>query len=178
MSIFIKNSEVEKIWTELKTKTKTKNGLKQTLLDTFPANSSSLNLATPGSTPRQKRSYGEDRFHKRWQKSEDDEARQEFESLKRLVQNRLRRQRWKHVEDHISDEGSPASSKTFWSFIKARRTEEMGVSPLKDAGKLLTNPKEQAQLLNNQFRSVFSPKDTITAEEFEVHCPPPPGLAV
>ena len=51
----------------------------------------------------------------------------------------------------------------------------MGVSPLKDAGKLVTNPKEQAQLLNNQLRSVFSPKDTITAEEFELHCPPLPG---
>ena len=39
----------------------------------------------------------------------------------------------------------------------------MGVSPLKDARKLITDPKEQAQLLNNQFCSVYSLRDTVTA---------------
>lgn len=39
-------------------------------------------------------------------------------------------------------------------------------------GKLITDPREQAQILNNQFCSVFSPKHTITAEEFELCCPP------
>ena len=67
-----------------------------------------------------------------------------------------------------------SSKKKFCSFIKARRTEGMGVSPLKDTGKLITNPKEQAQLLNNQFCSVFSPRYTVTAEEFQLRCPPPP----
>ena len=52
----------------------------------------------------------------------------------------------------------------------------MGVSPLKDTGKLITNPKEQAQLFNNQFLSVFSPRDTVTAEEFQIRCPPKPDL--
>ena len=52
----------------------------------------------------------------------------------------------------------------------------MGVSPLKDTGKLITNPKEQGQLLNNQFYSVFSPRDTVTAEEFQLRCPPKPDL--
>ena len=47
----------------------------------------------------------------------------------------------------------------------------MGVSPQKDAGKLVAGPKEQAQLLKNQFRYVFSPKDTITTEETELRCP-------
>ena len=46
---------------------------------------------------------------------------------------------------------------------------------LKDAGKLITDPREKVQLLNNQFRSVFSPKKhTTTAEEFELRCPPQP----
>ena len=46
----------------------------------------------------------------------------------------------------------------------------MGVSPLKE------EPKEQAWILKTQFHSVFSPKDTITAEEFELRCPPGPNL--
>lgn len=71
---------------------------------------------------------------------------------------------------------SQASKKKFWSFIKAKKAEGMGVSPLKDAGKLITDPREQAQILNNQFHSVFIPRHTITTEEFELHCLPQSGL--
>ena len=60
-----------------------------------------------------------------------------------------------------------------WSLFMVGR---MGVSPLKNTGKLITDPKEQAQLLNNQFCSVFSPRDTVTAEEFKLYCPPKPDL--
>ena len=52
---------------------------------------------------------------------------------------------------------SPNLQEEVLEFIKARRTEGMGVSPLKDAGKLVADPKEQARL-QNQFRSMFSPK--------------------
>jgi len=58
----------------------------------------------------------------------------------------------------------------FWSCIKAKITEGIGVSSLKDTGKLIANPKEQAQFPNNQFCSVFRPRDTVTAEEFQLHC--------
>ena len=111
-----------------------------------------------------------------YKKCGDEDLKQEFKLLKRQVQKSLRRLYWRHVENLISDDvTNPTSSKKkFWSFIKARRTEGMGVSPLKDTGKLIANPKEQAQLLNNQFCSVFSPRDTVTAEEFQLRCPPPP----
>ena len=66
--------------------------------------------------------------------------------------------------------------KTFWIFVKAKKAEGMGVSPLKDSGKLITAPREQAQILNNQFSSVFSSRHTITAEEFELCCSPQSGL--
>jgi len=52
----------------------------------------------------------------------------------------------------------------------------MGVSPLKDTGKLITNLKEQVQLPTNQCCSVFSSRDTVTAEEFQLRCPPKPDL--
>ena len=52
----------------------------------------------------------------------------------------------------------------------------MGVSPLKQAGKLVFDPREQAQLLNIQFHSVFSPKENISAKEFDHRCPPAPNF--
>ena len=50
---------------------------------------------------------------------------------------------WRYAEGLISDDGeNQITSKKFWSFIKARRTEAVGVSPLKEAGKLISEPKE------------------------------------
>ena len=119
-----------------------------------------------------------DRVHKHMKKSGDETFKQEFKTLKRLVQKLLCRAYWRYAEGLISDDGESQTTpkKKFRSFIKARRTEAVGVSPLKEAGKLISEPKEQARILNTQLHSVFSPKDTITAEEFELRCPPGPNL--
>ena len=60
--------------------------------------------------------------------------------------------------------------------MKAKKTEGQNISPLKDAGKLYTEPKDQARILNKQFHSVFSPKITLTTEQFEERCPKPENL--
>ena len=50
------------------------------------------------------------------------------------------------------------------------------MSPLKNGRKLIINSKEQAHFLNNQLCSVFSPSDTVTAEEFTLCCLPQQNL--
>ena len=57
-------------------------------------------------------------------------------------------------------------SKRFWTYIKHRKTDKNGVSPLKWHGKIETDPVNQANILNDQFKSVFSDSITITEEEF------------
>ena len=169
MSTFDDNSEVEEIWTELR------SGLSQALKKHVPHKQAKSKPSHPWIDYETKKLIRKrDRIHKQLKKSGDESLKQKFRELKRLVQKHLRRSYWRHVEGLISDDntGPSTSNKKFWSFIKARRTEGTGVSPLKDVGKLITDPREQAQILNNQFCSVFSPKHTITAEEFELHCPP------
>ena len=48
------------------------------------------------------------------------------------------------------------SNKNFWSYIKSQRKENTGVSDLVDNNKLVSTPKEKADVLNNQFSKVFS----------------------
>ena len=53
---------------------------------------------------------------------------------------------------------SPAlseDSKIFWSFIKAQRTDSVGVSPLKSEGRLVSDSIGKAEILNKQYKSVF-----------------------
>ena len=51
------------------------------------------------------------------------------------------------------------SMKRFWSFIKHKRSGNVGVSSLKKDRKLYSHPLCKAELLNKQFQSVFTRSD-------------------
>ncbi len=63
-----------------------------------------------------------------------------FQDLKRQVQKELRRAYWSYVESIITpmDPDSPEQTytgmKQFWSFISSMRTDNKGVSTLKENG--------------------------------------------
>ena len=46
--------------------------------------------------------------------------------------------------------------KRFWSFIKHRRIDESGVAPLKKGDNKYSHPKSKADILNDQFHTVFT----------------------
>ena len=55
----------------------------------------------------------------------------------------------------------------FWTYIKHKKTDHQGISSLKQDGKLITDPIPKANVMNDQFKSVFSNIDKITENEFE-----------
>jgi hypothetical protein len=57
---------------------------------------------------------------------------------------------------------NPGKQKRFWSYIKLLRKDTSGVSPLKENGKMLADPKDKADILNRQHESVFTKEDTST----------------
>ena len=56
------------------------------------------------------------------------------------------------------------NSKPFWKYIKAQKNDNVGVSPLKSQGKLHSEGKDKAEILINQFSSVFT-KQTPTDQQ-------------
>ena len=51
--------------------------------------------------------------------------------------------------------------KSFWQFIKSKKTETSGVSPLRGKdGLLYSEPNTQANILNEQFKKAFTTEDT------------------
>lgn len=48
------------------------------------------------------------------------------------------------------------NTKPFWNYAKSKREDNIGIAPLKSKGKLVSNPKERAELLVDQYQSVFT----------------------
>ena len=61
------------------------------------------------------------------------------------------------VFNHVYHTGYP--EKKLYSFIKAKRCDSSGVSPLKSDGVTHSDPKIKATLLNNQFSGAFTAED-------------------
>ena len=74
---------------------------------------------------------------------------------------------WNYINqliEPINDENTSAggNQKRFWNYIKTLRRDTTGIQPLKSrhTGKLVASPEEKANILNEQYKSVFTEEDT------------------
>ena len=65
------------------------------------------------------------------------------------------------MEDIISPD-IKRNPKRFFTFIKNRKCDNNGISPLRDQGQIHIDDTSKANILNRQFSSVFSKQDTFT----------------
>ena len=49
--------------------------------------------------------------------------------------------------------------KEFWAFVKSKKKDQFGITALEHQGKVYNDSLSKANLLNNQFTSVFTRKD-------------------
>ena len=80
---------------------------------------------------------------------------------------------WVYVESIVTPQEREAeytSMKRFWTFIKHKRSGNVGVSSLKKDRKLYSHPLDKAELLNKQFQSVFTRSDEVSRDEFNHSC--------
>ena len=62
--------------------------------------------------------------------------------------------------------------KSFWRYIKSMRQDSPGIFPLKSSAHLLTDPYQKAQLLSDQFSSVFTGDNSPVVDDYMVHSTP------
>ena len=113
------------------------------------------------------------RLYKLKKKTGDPSHKQKYLEIKHLVQRRTRQAYWVYVESIVKPherETEYTSMKRFWTFIKHKRSGNVGVSSLKKDRKLYSHPLDKAELLNKQFQSVFTRSDEVSREEFNHSC--------
>ena len=64
------------------------------------------------------------------------------------------------MKNKLSESLEQKNSKPIWRYIKSKRKKGDGVSLLKENGQLHSDSRRKADILNNQFCSVFTTEDT------------------
>ena len=70
------------------------------------------------------------------------------------------------------------STKKFWSFIKSMKMDSTGISTLRNETGLEADNKRKAEILNKQFKSVFTTEDTSVPHEPGNTIPPMPDIII
>ena len=100
------------------------------------------------------------RAYQRQRRTRNQHDQDRYRDLKHNTQKKIRQDYRKHLEDIVTpSEGNNtrAANKKFWSFVKHTRQDSVGIPNLIDAqGDEHTTPQGKAQVLNQQFASVFS----------------------
>ena len=82
-----------------------------------------------------------------------------YKLCKRQTQRAIRSARRSFLKNIFSESLEQKNSKPLWRYIKSKRQDGNVVSPLKENGQLHSDSRRKAEILNNQFCSVFTLED-------------------
>ena len=72
----------------------------------------------------------------------------------------LRQTEWQHINEVIDQGLQENNTKPFWNYVKSKKEDNIGIAPLKDKGNLVRDCKGRAEILVDQFLSVFTKEDS------------------
>ena len=99
--------------------------------------------------------------------------KEEIRKLKREIRRKTRRSHWDFINQlFVKKDGEEGGQhlKRFWSYAKKQRKTNFGVPPLKVNGKLISDAKGKAEILNKQFDQAFSEGKVYDSESIKEKC--------
>ena len=93
--------------------------------------------------------------HKKAKRTGRNRDWERFRELRRQASKAAAKSYTDYLNNHIG-ESLKTNPKQFWSFIKANKRECIGIPTLQTNGQIITNDRDKANTLNNQFSSVFT----------------------
>ena len=97
------------------------------------------------------------RAHAKARRTKKKRNRDRYKRIQQEGQRETRKAHTQYMEDVVSD---GENSNKFWSYIKSKGQEFSGAAPLKNkAGFIQSDNLSKANILNDQFRSVFTKED-------------------
>ena len=102
------------------------------------------------------------RLKRRWlrraRRSNEQKDWEKYKALKKKTQKACRDGRDNYVNDILTNDSK--NSKRYWNFIKSKKKDNTGMAPLKKDGLTFCDRQNQANIMGNQFSSVYTSEDT------------------
>ena len=102
------------------------------------------------------------RRFKKAKKSGMDEDRARYLDIEQMVKRELRDAERDCVNGILQNGLESGNNKQFWKYMKSQKQETFGISALKRNGNVITDSLSKAEILNTQFKSVFTPQSGNT----------------
>ena len=99
---------------------------------------------------------------KKAKKSGMDEDRARYLDIEQMVKRELRDAERVYVNGILQNGLESGNNKPFWKYVKSQKQETFGISALKSRGNVITDSLTMAEILNSQFKSVFTPQSGNT----------------
>lgn len=112
-----------------------------------------------------------DKFYKAHRKTGNPQLREKYLSLRQQIKRSIKDSHEAYLEGllGLDRHGNPGTgqvdSKKLFQFLKNSRTDQQGIPPLKKDDHLHTDTKDKANILNDQFQSVFTPLSPLSLKE-------------
>ena len=81
-----------------------------------------------------------------------------YKEFQKHVQSKLTEGRWDYINRFLQIGLETGNKKTFWKYLRVQKQEDFGISALKSNGTLFTDRKPISEILNTQFKSIFTKK--------------------
>ena len=102
------------------------------------------------------------RYYNRAKRTLNEHDWKSFKNLRKTFKAKLADAHNKYVLDLLdwpTGDNPPTTSKKFWSYIKSIRNESTGIGTLNSGGIEISDNHQKAELLSDQFKSVFTNED-------------------
>ena len=113
-----------------------------------------------------------DKRFKKAKKSGMDEDRAKYLDIEQMVKRELRDVERVYVNGILQNGLESGNNKPFWKYVKSQKQETFGISALKSNGNVITDSLSKAEIVNAQFKSVFTPPSGNTFPQLpDTQCP-------
>ena len=149
-------SSVEELYTSFK------NALSDAIDKHIPSKTSSSHFSYPWVNNSIKRDINrKKRLYNNARKHGSASCWARFRKLRRQIDRKIRKAHGSYIREVIGASLKSDNTRPFWNFIKSKRKEVSGVSPLNVANNIISSAKGKAEALNHQFCSVFTKENQI-----------------
>ena len=105
------------------------------------------------------------RKYKKAKRSGREDHWEQYKEFQKEVQAKLTEGRWDYINRFLQIGLETGNKKPFWKYLRVQKQEDFGISALKSNGKMFTDRKSISEILNTQFKSVFTKKTSCKIPE-------------